>query len=255
MTEAKTTDSGVVLVTGAAKRIGRAIAFDFGSRGWTVAVHYQNSFDEAESLVEEIGSAGGQAKSFRADLSDLDACQNLVPAVAAVFGPLTCLINNASIFEYDVVQNLKPEVWQAHQAINLRAPMLLTKAFAENLADNPNGNIINLIDQRVWNLTPHFHSYTLSKSALWTMTQTSALALAPHIRVNAIGPGPVLASKGQSKAEYERQVAATPLQRAPQIEELCAAVRFILATPSMTGQMLALDSGQHLGSATSVQNA
>ena len=162
-------------------------------------------------------------------------------------GPLGCLVNNASAFERDSAEDASRESWDLHLEANLRAPFLLSQGFARALPAERGGLIVNLLDQRVWNLTPHFISYTLSKSGLWTLTQTLALALAPRIRVNAIGPGPCLPSPRQSDAEFARQCALMPLGRGTTPEEIVSALRFLLAVPSITGQMIALDGGQHLG--------
>ena len=161
-------------------------------------------------------------------------------------GPPTCLINNAARFEWDTIDTLDWAGWQAELDVNLRAPVFLTQEFARTLPEDASGCVINMIDQRVWRLTPEFFSYTIAKSALWTATRTLAQALAPRIRVNAIGPGPVLKNRWQSEAEFEAECLKTPLRRRATAEEICSAVRFLLDTPSMTGQMIALDSGQHL---------
>jgi NAD(P)-dependent dehydrogenase (short-subunit alcohol dehydrogenase family) len=163
-------------------------------------------------------------------------------------GPLSCLINNASEFDVDTVETLTPEGWDAHLDVNLRAPVFLAQALAHNLPAGMPANVINIIDQRVWRLTPDFFSYTISKAGLWTATRTLAQALAPRVRVNAIGPGPVLKSVHQTDGEFAAEARATPLGRGPSPEEIAAAVRFILASPSLTGQMICLDGGQHLGS-------
>lgn len=234
------------LVTGAAKRIGHAISVELGRSGWQVAVHYNRSEKEAAQTVRDIGAAGGSAVALQADLTDLAAVERLIPACTDRLGAPSCLINNASLFENDHIDTLSPEGWQAHLDVNLRAPIFLSQAFAANLSADAGGTIINLLDQRVWKLTPNFFSYTLSKSALWTATRTLAQALAPRVRVNAIGPGPTLANVRQTAQVFARQQKATILERGPELEEICAAVRFILDAPSMTGQMIALDGGQHL---------
>ncbi len=239
-------EAGVALVTGAAHRIGRAIALDLAKAGWGVAIHYKDSKDAAEAVAREIEGAGHRADAVRADLADPDEAEGLIAQVSAAIGPVSCLINNASLFEKDALHSATARSWDAHFDINLRAPMLLIQSFAAGLPEGIEGNVINVLDQRVWNLTPHFLSYTVSKAGLWTLTQTAALALAPRIRVNGIGPGPTLPSSRQSEADFEGQVVALPLGRGPQVEEICATVRFILAAKSMTGQMIALDGGQHL---------
>ncbi|GAK45971.1 short-chain dehydrogenase/reductase SDR [Tepidicaulis marinus] len=237
---------GTVLITGAAKRVGRAIAEDMAARGFHVAVHYGGSEQEARDLVGAIGAKGGTAAAFQADLADAGALAGLASAAAAKLGPLTCLINNASAFEDDTLESLDEESWAQHLDTNLKAPAFLAQAFAAQLPDGAQGNIINIIDQRVWRLTPRFFSYTLSKAGLWTMTQTLAQALAPRIRVNGIGPGPTLKNARQEDADFTRQQEALLLRRGPALGEITAAIRFILESPSLTGQMIALDGGQHL---------
>lgn len=235
-----------VLVTGAGQRIGRAVALSMAAAGWRVGVHYHSSAAPAEAVVGAIQEGGGIAAALGADLGDLDEVRRLMPACVDALGAPICLVNNAAIFERDDIRSLSPESWERHLAINLRAPVFLAQAFAAALPRGENGNIINVIDQRVWRLTPDFLSYTVSKSGLWTATRTLAQALSPRIRVNAIGPGPTLPSPRQSEASFARQRAATPLRRGAELDEICRAVAFILDTPSMTGQMIALDGGQHL---------
>ena len=235
------------LVTGAAQRIGRAIALALAADGWAVAVHYRASRAAADGLVAEITGGGGQAVALATDLADESAVAGLVPRAAAALGPLGCLVNNASSFENDTVATATRASWDEHIEVNLRAPLVLMQGFAAQLPEAASGAIINMLDQRVWSLTPYFVSYTVSKAALWTLTQSMALALAPRIRVNGIGPGPTLPSPRQSEEQFARQCAAVPLRRGTSPEEIAAAVRFILAAPAMTGQMIALDGGQHLG--------
>jgi NAD(P)-dependent dehydrogenase (short-subunit alcohol dehydrogenase family) len=235
----------VAVVTGAAQRIGAAIARSLAADGWRVAIHLRSKGAEAAELAAEIAAGGGLAECFVADLSDAEAALSLIPDIAAAMGAPSLLVNNASLFEWDDAASFTPAGWDAHFAVNARAPALLAQAFAQGLGDG-SGDIVNIVDQRVWRLTPQFFTYTLSKAALWTATQTLAQALAPRIRVNAIGPGPVLASAYQDEASFDRQRAATPLGCGASPDEICAAIRFILATPSMTGQMIALDGGQHL---------
>ncbi|MBK18736.1 MAG: short chain dehydrogenase [Rhodospirillaceae bacterium] len=236
-----------VLVTGGARRIGAAIARDLASEGWNVAVHYQQSAEEAENLVTEIQAAGGNAVALQAELSQEAQTNSLVEAATEEIGAITCLINNASVFEPDTIDTVSSDSWDHHLKVNLQAPLFLSQRFSELLPNNETGNIINLLDQRVWNLTPYFISYTISKSALWTMTQSLALALAPRIRVNGIGPGPALPSPRQSSDQFAEQCAATPLGKGTSPEEISRTVKFILSSRSMTGQMIALDGGQHLG--------
>lgn len=238
-------DKGVALVTGASARIGRAIAIELGASGYTVAVHSRASDAAAQQTANTIENSGGRAQCFAADLADEPAVDALMQKIIRDLGPVTCLINNASRFENDDIETMSRETWDAHIEPNLRAPLRLTQLMAENIGDRQ-GNVINLIDQRVLKLTPQFLSYTLSKSALWTLTQTLAQALAPGIRVNGIAPGPTLKNQRQSDDNFNRQIAATPLQRGASLDEITATVRFILETPSLTGQMITLDGGQHL---------
>lgn len=243
-----TAEKGAVLVTGAARRIGRAIALDLGRRGFPIAIHHHRSASEAEDLAVEIRKAGGTARTFAADLADPEAVMRLMPAAAAALGPIGTLINNAARFEHDTVLSATIESWTLHLDVNLRAPFFLAQSFARALPEGLNGNIINVIDMRVWKPTPHFASYTVSKNGLWLLTQTLAMALAPRIRVNGIGPGPTLPSAHQSESNFLRQTAALPLRRAPTPDDIAAGVRYILEAESLTGQMLALDGGQHLPS-------
>ncbi|MEQ8747841.1 SDR family oxidoreductase [Pyruvatibacter sp.] len=234
------------LVTGGAKRIGRALVEGLAADGWAVAIHYGSSADAAAALAADIEAQGGKAVALQADLTDAGALESLIREATTALGPLGLLINNASLFEEDTAHTVTPERFDAHMAINLRAPLLLSQAFAAQLPDDALGNIINIIDQRVWRLTPRFMSYTASKAALWTVTQTLAQALAPNIRVNGIGPGPALRNDRQNPDDFEAQVRAVPLSRGPDMAEFRRTVRFIVETPSLTGQMLALDGGQHL---------
>lgn len=235
------------LVTGAAKRIGRAIALGLADAGYAVAVHHRQSLAEAKAVVDEIKTIGGRAAAVACDLCNEAETVRLVDQAAAALGPVGVLVNSASVFERDEALTATRESWDRHMETNLRGPFVLTQALARALPKNTGGAVVNILDERVWNLTPHFVSYTVSKAALWTLTQTLALALAPSIRVNAIGPGPVLPSPRQSDDSFARQWQATPLGRPATPEEIAATVRFLLETPSITGQMIALDSGQHLG--------
>jgi len=239
-------DPGTVLVTGAGRRLGRIIALDFANRGWRVGIHYHASSAEALALVAEIEGKGGTAAAFPADLGHLDALAPLIGACAGALGPPTCLVNNAARFAWDSLATLDGESWQSHLDVNLRAPIFLTQALAKTLPEGSSGNVINLLDQKVLRPDPEYFSYTIAKAALWTATQIMAQALAPRIRVNAIAPGPVLKSQGQSQAAFERECRATLLRRAVDAEDVTAAIRFLLDTPSITGQMIALDAGQHL---------
>ncbi|MEN3953048.1 SDR family oxidoreductase [Iodidimonas sp. SYSU 1G8] len=234
------------LVTGASARIGRAIALGLADAGWSVAIHYHLSGDAAQATAADVERRGVRAATVAADLSSEGDVSSLMARATDVLGPITCLVNNASVFERDDALTATRESWDRHLDTNLRAPFVLMQDLARMLPRGQRGNIINLIDQRVWRLTPAFTSYTLSKAALWTLTQTMAQALAPMVRVNAIAPGPTLPSPRQSAADFERQVAAIPLQINPSLEEFTRTVAFILEAGSFTGQMIALDGGQHL---------
>ncbi len=234
------------LVTGAARRIGAAIARRLARDGWAIGLHYNSSRAEAEAFAEELKRSGARVALLQADLAEFGQTRGLIPACVEALGPPLCVVNNASIFERDGVRDVTGERWQAHQDINLRAPVLLAQAFDTALPEGSRGNIINLIDQRVLRPTPDFFSYTLSKSALWTATRTMAQALAPRIRVNAIAPGPVLRNIYQSEEDFAREWQSTLLGRGANPEEIADAVTFILRAEAMTGQMIALDGGEHL---------
>jgi len=234
------------LVTGAGRRIGRQIALDLARDGWSVAVHYVSSDDEAQHVVDEIIGMGGKAVIVEGDLGQAEVLQKIIDDSVHALGALTLLVNNASLFEYDEIGAMSIADWDQHIDVNLRAPVFLAQSFAAQLPKGQKGNIINLIDQRVWRLTPAFFSYTISKSALWTATQTLAQALAPDIRVNAIGPGPALPSARMQLSEFEKQCKLMPLEVGTNPQEISSALAFILSAPAMTGQMIALDGGQHL---------
>ncbi|MEI6558978.1 MAG: SDR family oxidoreductase [Rhodospirillaceae bacterium] len=241
------TAPNTVLITGAGRRIGREMALDLAAHGWAVAVHYHRSRAAAEQVAAGIIAAGGRAAALGADLAREDEVAALVPAAAAQLGPLSALINNASVFNDDRIDTLTRSSWDDHLEVNLRAPLVLTQAFARQVPTSRVGCVINILDQRVWNLTPYFLSYTVSKSALWTLTRTLAMALAPGVRVNGIGPGPTLRNERQTEAHFAAQCQRVPLGRGTTPGEICAAVRFILEAPALTGQMIALDGGEHLG--------
>lgn len=237
-----------VLVTGAAKRIGASIAKSFASKNWNVALHYNKSKKETELLSKELKNKYKiKTICIHADLNDLDQVNKVIPLAKNNIGPISCLINNAASFEYDSIETASLESWNMHINTNIRAPLFLSQSFTKNLDKKFKGNIINIIDQRVWNLTPHFTTYTLSKSALWTLTQTLALSLSPKIRVNAIGPGPTLKSKMQSMKQFRDQYKRMPLKVPTSLDEITSFIELIINSPSMTGQMIALDGGQHLG--------
>jgi NAD(P)-dependent dehydrogenase (short-subunit alcohol dehydrogenase family) len=239
-------DPGTVLVTGAGRRLGRTIALDLANRGWTIGVHYGISSAEALELVREIEAKGRKAAAFPADLADLGSIAPLLEACTKTLGPPTCLINNAARFERDTLATLEARSWETHLDLNLRAPIFLTQAFAKLLPEGRTGNVVNLVDQKVLRLNPDYFSYTVAKSALWTATKMMAQALAPRIRVNAVAPGPVLKSVGQSEADFEREYRSTLLHSQVSPEDVAAAIRFLLQTPSITGQIIAVDAGQHL---------
>ncbi|HEX3347206.1 MAG TPA: SDR family oxidoreductase [Acetobacteraceae bacterium] len=234
------------LVTGGAKRLGRAIALALAGAGFDVAVHVNASLEEGERTAADIRAFGRRAAVLRADLAREDEVMQLLPQATAALGPLGVLVNNASRFERDSWHDATRAGWDAHLEPNLRAPFVLMQAFAHALPESARGAVINMIDERVWALTPHFVTYTISKAALWALTQTMALALAPRIRVNGIGPGPALPNSRQTQAQFERQAAGTPLGYGTGPEEVARAAMAILRLPAMTGQMIALDSGQHL---------
>ena len=235
------------LVTGGGRRIGRALFLALAADGYAVAIHHHRSKKEAEALAAEIARAGGKAVALAANLAEEEAVAELLPRAVAALGPVGCLVNNASIFENDTATTATRDSWDRHLAVNLRAPFVLTQSFARHLPADSSGVIVNLLDERVWNLTPYFVSYTVSKAGLWTLTQTMALALAPRIRVNGIGPGPTLPSPRQSREQFLDRCHRLPLRRGTSPDEIAAALRFILGAPAMTGQMIALDGGEHLG--------
>ena len=237
---------GVALVTGAAGRIGAAIASSLAGAGWRVVVHYRQSSTEAAETVAAIEASGGQAALVQADLADRAQRSRLIAAAARPFGPLTLLVNNASLFTRDFVHDLDEALWDAHFAVHVEAPAFLARDFAAQLPDGITGNIVNIIDERVLDLSPAFFSYTLSKSALWTMTRTLAQSLAPRIRVNAIAPGPTVAPPGVSKEAYAKRQAELPLGFGAAPEDIADGVLMILSARAMTGQMIALDGGEHL---------
>lgn len=245
------------LVTGAGRRLGRAMALYLAHRGFDVAVHFATSADEADGVVAEINAIGQNAVALQADLLELDAMEALLPSAAqALGGPITCLVNNASIFEYDTLASATRTSWDRHMNSNLRAPFVLSQAMADQglAADVDDageqvatGLIVNMLDQRVRKLTPEFMTYTIAKMGLWALTQTTSQALAPHIRVNAIGPGPTLQGSRQSQAHFDAQRSATILKRGANPADITAALGYFLDAPAVTGQLLCVDGGQHLG--------
>ena len=237
-----------VLITGSGKRIGAEIAKSFAKNNWNIGLHYYKSYKETKNLAEEIKNKYNvETYLVKADLSDIKQINKIIPYLNKKLGYINCLINNAATFQYDTIDSLTLKTWELHINTNTRAPLFLSKSFVKHLPKKHKGNIINIIDQRVWNLTPHFTTYTLSKSALWTLTQTLALSLSPNIRVNAIGPGPTIKSKRQTEKEFSKQHNRMPLKKKINTEEISNFIHTIINTPSITGQMIALDSGQHLG--------
>ncbi|HEX6858676.1 MAG TPA: SDR family oxidoreductase [Caulobacteraceae bacterium] len=233
---------GAALVTGGARRIGRALAIEAAKAGFDVAVHHRESAEDAEATAESCRAHGVKAAVFAADLADNPAA--LIDEVRAALGPVTLLVNNASVFLDDRLETFTAETWNAHIDANLHAPLALTQAFA---ARGGEGLVVNIIDQRVWRPNPQFFSYNVSKAGLWWATRTMAQALAPRIRVNAIGPGPTLPSIHQRPEDFEAEARNVPLQRRATPEEIAAALRYLIDAPSVTGQMIAVDGGQHLG--------
>jgi NAD(P)-dependent dehydrogenase (short-subunit alcohol dehydrogenase family) len=232
------------LVTGAAKRLGRAIALNLAGEGWNVGIHCYDSVAEAESTADEARARGVKAVIFKTDLSREAESTALVGRVAAELGPLTALINSASLFENDDWQSASRASWDAHMETNLRAPFVLSQAFARQVPGK--GAIVNIIDQRVLKPTPQFISYSLSKAGLYWLTTTLAQALGPNIRVNAVGPGPTMRNVRQSEEDFARQRDATVLKRGAEPEDVARAVSYLLGAEAVTGQMLAVDGGQHL---------
>lgn len=244
------------LVTGAGKRLGRAMALSLADAGFDLALHYASSAVETEALAEEIRARGRQAETVQADLLIEGQTATVIPnATNALGGPLTLLVNNASIFEDDDLDTMTRESWDRHIESNLRSPVALTQAFAAqapapevDTTNEPRAQalVVNMIDQRVRKLTPDFMSYTTAKMGLWAFTRTAAQALAPKVRVNAIGPGPTLKAAGQTEANFIRQRSVTPLNRGSNPEDICAALQYFLAAPAVTGQLICVDGGQHL---------
>ena len=249
--------AGKALITGAGHRLGAAMARELAGRGWDVALHYASSREGAEAVAGECRALGVKAVTLQADLLDEAATQALLPAAAeALGGTLTLLINNASIFEYDTIGTATRRGWDRHMESNLRAPFVLTQAFAAQAPDVAQdaggepvatGLVINMIDQRVLKPTPEFMTYTLAKMGLWALTRTSAQALAPAIRVNAIGPGPTLKGARQTETHFARQRANTVLGRGSDPEDITAALAYLLDAKAVTGQLICVDGGQHLG--------
>lgn len=247
---------GAALVTGAGRRLGRAMALSLARRGLDVAIHYGRSRDEAEEVAAEARAFGVDARTFAADFLDLDQVEALIPRVTAVLGPLTVLVNNASIFEYDSIRSATRTGWDRHMLSNLQAPFILIQQFAAQVPEPPRdaageaeavGLVVNMVDQRVLKPTPEFMTYSLAKAGLWSLTRTAAQALAPAIRVNAIGPGPTMRGARQSEGHFTRQRQATILERGADASDVVAALGYLLEARTVTGQLICVDGGQHLG--------
>jgi NAD(P)-dependent dehydrogenase (short-subunit alcohol dehydrogenase family) len=234
----------VAVVTGGAKRVGAAIVEALAAEGYAVVIHCNTSRDEAEALAARIGA---RAAVVSADLADPVAVAGLLAEAAQPFGPPTLLVNSASVFLADTLHTIDVPTWNRQFSVNIRAPSVLAKEFAALLPEGEDGQIVNIIDQRVWKLTPQFYSYTLSKAALWAATRTMAQTLAPMIRVNAVGPGPVLPNVHDGIELFLEEAAGTPLGRSVAPEEIAAAVVYLAGARSVTGQMIAVDAGQHMG--------
>ena len=234
------------LVTGGARRIGAAIVRDLAANGYAVAIHASSSSGEAEAIRDEIEAAGGRACVVLADLIGPDGRRDLIAHVNEALGPIDVLVNNASIFQRDSVDAFDEKLFDAHFAIHVKTPTVLTDDFSRQLPEGVSGLVVNIIDQRVWSPTPRFYSYTLSKAALYMATKTAAQALAPRVRVNAIGPGPTLPAARQSDEDFEKQVSGLIMKKGAGLDEFGRTIRFLHQTPSITGQMIALDGGQHL---------
>lgn len=234
------------LITGGAKRVGRFIALELAAAGYDIAIHYGRSLQDAQALAQEIQALGRRTALLQGDLEDEAAVEALIPAAIAQIGPVGLLVNNASLFERDEALDVTRAGWDRQLAVNLRAPFVLIQQFARLLPDGMKGAVVNMLDQRLWNLTPHFVSYTVSKAGLWTLTQTMALALAPRIRVNGVGPGPILPNERQSDAHFKLHWSSLPLESRIDPAEVARAVRFLAESPSVTGQMIAVDGGEHL---------
>ena len=235
-----------VLVTGGARRIGRTIVDRLATDGWDIAIHHHSSAEDASAAVDFVRSLGRNAVAVSANLEDAASIRNMAAEVRDALGPLTALVNNASVFIGDDVTSEDFEVWDQHMNVHLKAPYVMTQELVKQIPEGGAGSVVNVIDQRVFNPSKHFPSYTISKMALWDQTQVLARALAPAIRVNAVGPGPVLPSPRQSQEDFDMQARQTPLGRAVDPSEIAAAVSFLLDAPSVTGQMIAVDSGQFM---------
>ena len=234
-----------IIITGGATRIGAAIAKKLSGKEIEILIHYNKSKSKAENLKKELQKKGSKVFLVRGDLSKEKDVNKIIKFAKSKLKFFDCLINNASLFENDKIENFTTDSWGKHLRTNLRTPALLSKMFARNIKGK-NNNIINIIDQRVFKLTPFFFSYTISKTGLYTLTKTSAMSFAPNIRVNGIAPGPTLKNKRQSEKHFKKQYMATPLKRKVDVEQICSAVDFFIKNRSITGQVISIDSGQSL---------
>ncbi len=234
------------LVTGGAKRIGKAICETLASDGWSVAVHYNGSEADAAAVADTVIAAGGNAVTVQADLTDEASVRAMAAAARQGLNGLNAVVNNASVFLADDEKTEDRDVWDRHMEAHVRAPFVLTQCLAQDLPPGSDGAVVNVIDQRVINPTKHLVSYSLSKMALWDQTQILARALAPAVRVNAVGPGPVLPGPRQSQADFDLQASQTPLGRSVEPMDIAAAVSYLLDARSVTGQLIAVDAGQHM---------
>lgn len=239
-------ERGAALITGGARRLGRAMVLACADAGFDVAIHCRTIDDDAETAAAEVRARGRKATLLACDLRQEAATAPLVSNAETELGPVTLLVNSASVFEDDAFATMNRASWDAHLETNLRAPLILAQAFARRVPAGRTGLIVNILDQRVWRPTPEFFSYSVSKAALWAATQMMAQALAPRVRVNAIGPGPTLPSIHQQGDDFEREVASTLLQRSVDPAEIGHALRYLIDATSVTGQMIAVDAGQHL---------
>lgn len=237
---------GAALITGGARRIGRALSRACAEAGFDVAIHVRTIDDDAETTAADVRARGRKATLLPCDLRKEAVTVALVGEAETELGPVTLLVNNASVFEDDTLASMNRASWDAHMDTNLRAPLILAQAFARRLPEDRDGQIVNILDQRVWRPVPEFFSYSLSKSALWEATRMLAQALAPRIRVNGIGPGPTLQSIHQAPEDFQAEVDATLLRHSVDPAEIAAALRYLIDARSVTGQMIAVDAGQHL---------
>jgi len=235
-----------LLITGAATRVGKALALYFAEKGWNIAIHYYRSSSKAKELKKIIEQNLVKVALIKADLKNPKQVEKIIPLARKKLGTIDCIVNNAALFEKDDITNFTTKSWNDHLNINLLAPTILTKQFAKQASKKTISNIINIIDQRIFNLTPFFMSYTISKSGLQTLTKTMAMRLGPHIKVNAIAPGPTIKSKRQTERHFRNQVKSTLLKKSVRLEDICDTVEFLINNNSVTGQIITVDSGQNL---------